>query len=90
MLAPRTGPSSSRTRKTKSQTPEEALRTLSRLTPNRKCADCTEKLPQYLNMKHGTFVCTACSGIHREFSHRVKSISLCEFTSEEVCFMQGN
>jgi len=27
---------------------------------------------------------TACSGIHREFSHRVKSISLSTFTLDEV------
>lgn len=27
---------------------------------------------------------TACSGIHREFSHRVKSISLSTFSLEEV------
>lgn len=35
-------------------------------------------------MDFNTFVCTACSGIHREFSHRIKSISLATFTDEEV------
>ncbi len=29
-------------------------------------------------------MCTSCSGIHREFSHRVKSISLATFSEEEV------
>lgn len=36
-----------------------------------------------------TFVCTACSGIHREFSHRVKSISLGTFTEQEVVGVRG-
>lgn len=42
------------------------------------------QLPQYIISDFNTFVCTACSGIHREFSHRVKSISLATFTEEEV------
>lgn len=43
-----------------------------------------EQLPQWVVTNFNTFVCTACSGIHREFSHRVKSISLASFTEEEV------
>ncbi|CAM9327495.1 unnamed protein product, partial [Phaeothamnion confervicola] len=35
-------------------------------------------------MNFGTFVCTVCSGIHREFSHRQKSIGLSNFTEDEV------
>ena len=40
--------------------------------------------PLVLLADFNTFVCTACSGIHREFNHRVKSISLANFTDEEV------
>lgn len=42
------------------------------------------QLPQWVITDFNTFVCTACSGIHREFSHRVKSISLATFTEDEV------
>jgi len=125
-----------------------AVKDLSKLPGNKRCADCTEKLPQYVNLTFNTFICTgtateictygrwdvgqllsllvsacfvccdsargrlvdptskheifpwshshpqtalfpfsqhaACSGIHREFSHRVKSISLSTFSLEEV------
>jgi len=36
-----------------------------------------------------TFVCTQCSGVHREFSHRIKSISMAKFTSAEVSALQA-
>ncbi|EWM29036.1 adp-ribosylation factor gtpase-activating protein agd14 [Nannochloropsis gaditana] len=48
-----------------------AVKDLSKLPGNKRCADCTEKLPQYVNLTFNTFICTACSGIHREFSHRL-------------------
>ncbi|ETI40183.1 hypothetical protein, variant 2 [Phytophthora nicotianae CJ01A1] len=41
-------------------------------------------MPQYVCLDFNTFVCTACSGIHREFAHRVKSISMSKFTESEV------
>ncbi|KAL5678651.1 hypothetical protein ACJX0J_014782, partial [Zea mays] len=40
--------------------------------------------PQYVCTSFSTFICTNCSGIHREFSHRVKSVSMAKFTSQEV------
>ncbi|RVX19477.1 putative ADP-ribosylation factor GTPase-activating protein AGD14 [Vitis vinifera] len=36
-----------------------------------------------------TFVCTNCSGIHREFTHRIKSVSMAKFTTEEVTALQA-
>jgi Arf-GAP domain and FG repeats-containing protein 1 len=51
---------------------------------NKRCCDCLERLPNYVCTDFNTFVCTACSGIHREFNHRVKSISLANFTDDEV------
>eukprot|EP00899_Mesostigma_viride_P012637 jgi/Mesvir1/21374/Mv20858-RA.1 len=44
--------------------------------------------PQYVCTNFNTFVCTACSGIHREFSHRIKSVSMASFTPEEVKALQ--
>ncbi|CAI5725433.1 unnamed protein product [Peronospora effusa] len=52
--------------------------------PNKRCFDCNEMMPQYICLDFNTFVCTACSGIHREFAHRVKSISMSKFTESEV------
>ncbi|RVX11073.1 putative ADP-ribosylation factor GTPase-activating protein AGD14 [Vitis vinifera] len=44
--------------------------------------------PQYVCTNFWTFVCTTCSGIHREFTHRVKSVSMAKFTSQEVSSLQ--
>ncbi|KAK8336131.1 hypothetical protein V6Z11_A09G101400 [Gossypium hirsutum] len=43
-----------------------------------------EQGPQYVCTNFSTFVCATCSGIHREFSHRVKSVSMATFTAEDV------
>ena len=42
--------------------------------------------PTYVNMTIGSFVCTKCSGMLRGINppHRIKSISMSSFTSEEV------
>eukprot|EP01084_Bolivina_argentea_P054975 100810_1 len=77
----------SRTKGTKAPTQDEfqkALRNLQRRPENKHCCDCTERLPQYVNLEFNTFVCTSCSGIHRELNHRVKGISLSNFSEEEV------
>ncbi|GAB9468108.1 hypothetical protein Gpo141_00005434 [Globisporangium polare] len=61
------------------------LRDFQRSNPaNRRCFDCNEMMPQYVCLDFNTFVCTSCSGIHREFAHRVKSISMSKFTESEV------
>ena len=39
-----------------------AVKELSKLPGNRRCCDCTEKLPQYANLTFATFICTgACA-----------------------------
>ncbi|CAM9592848.1 unnamed protein product [Hapterophycus canaliculatus] len=68
---------------------QSQLRACQKEPGNKRCADCTERLPQYIISDFNTFVCTACSGIHREFSHRVKSISLATFTEEEVAAVKA-
>ena len=36
-----------------------------------------------------TFVCTGCSGVHREFSHRVLSVTLHTFTKEQIGLLEA-
>eukprot|EP00985_Skeletonema_marinoi_P003472 scaffold1495_cov117-Skeletonema_marinoi.AAC.3 len=52
-----------RRRKAAIEDPNDAVRRLQRLPPNKACADCTSKLTQCVNLSHGTFVCMACSGV---------------------------
>ncbi|KAI9119413.1 hypothetical protein K1719_010088 [Acacia pycnantha] len=67
---------------------ERTIRGLLKLQENRRCINCGNLGPQYVCTNFWTFVCTNCSGIHREFTHRVKSISMAKFTSQEVNTLQ--
>ncbi|EKE40693.1 Arf GTPase activating protein, partial [Entamoeba nuttalli P19] len=62
----------------------EMLRKMSQLPGNKRCMDCQAIGPVYVVIDFGTFVCQTCSGIHREFGHRVKSISMATFKPEEI------
>ncbi|KAM7529917.1 hypothetical protein LguiB_033327 [Lonicera macranthoides] len=68
---------------------EKVIRGLLKLPPNRKCINCNSLGPQYVCTNFWTFVCMTCSGIHREFTHRVKSVSMSKFTSQEVEALQN-
>lgn len=68
---------------------EKIIRGLMKLPPNRRCINCNSLGPQYVCTNFWTFVCTTCSGIHREFTHRVKSVSMAKFTSQEVEALQN-
>ncbi|KAI3446587.1 hypothetical protein Pfo_003252 [Paulownia fortunei] len=59
-----------------------------KLPPNRRCINCNSLGPQYVCTNFWTFVCMTCSGIHREFTHRVKSVSMAKFTFQEVDALQ--
>ncbi|KAJ9183404.1 hypothetical protein P3X46_007264 [Hevea brasiliensis] len=67
---------------------ERIIRGLLKLSENRRCINCNSLGPQYVCSNFWTFVCTTCSGIHREFTHRVKSVSMAKFTSQEVVALQ--
>uniref|UniRef100_A0A7C9APJ3 Arf-GAP domain-containing protein n=1 Tax=Opuntia streptacantha TaxID=393608 RepID=A0A7C9APJ3_OPUST len=67
---------------------ERIIRGLLKLPPNRKCINCSTLGPQYVCTNFSTFVCTTCAGIHREFTHRIKSISMAKFTPQEVANLQ--
>ncbi|KAF7848912.1 hypothetical protein BT93_L1448 [Corymbia citriodora subsp. variegata] len=68
---------------------ERTIRGLLKLPENRRCINCNSLGPQYVCTTFCTFVCMNCSGIHREFTHRVKSISMAKFTPEEVSALQA-
>lgn len=68
---------------------EKIIRGLLKLAENRRCINCNSLGPQYVCTNFWTFVCTTCSGIHREYTHRVKSVSMAKFTSQEVSALQG-
>ncbi|KAL0315610.1 UNVERIFIED_CONTAM: putative ADP-ribosylation factor GTPase-activating protein AGD14 [Sesamum radiatum] len=68
---------------------ERIIRNLLKLPQNRRCINCNSLGPQYVCTNFSTFVCTTCSGIHREFTHRVKSVSMAKFTPQEVSALQG-
>ncbi|GAV87433.1 ArfGap domain-containing protein [Cephalotus follicularis] len=68
---------------------EKIIRGLMKLPPNRRCINCNSLGPQYVCTNFWTFVCMTCSGIHREFTHRVKSVSMAKFTSQEVDAIQN-
>ncbi|CAI0444507.1 unnamed protein product, partial [Linum tenue] len=68
---------------------EKTIRGLLKLPENRRCINCSSLGPQYVCTTFLTFVCTNCSGVHREFTHRVKSISMAKFSYEEVSALQA-
>ena len=68
---------------------EKIIRGLMKLPPNRRCINCNSLGPQYVCTTFWTFICITCSGIHREFTHRVKSVSMAKFTLQEVDALQN-
>jgi hypothetical protein len=67
---------------------EKIVRGLSKLSANRRCINCNSQGTQYVCTNFATFICINCSGIHREFTHRVKSISMAKFTTQEITALQ--
>jgi hypothetical protein len=41
-------------------------------------------------MDFGVFVCSACSGVHRDMTHKVKGVSMCNFSDKEIDFLTNN
>ncbi len=41
-------------------------------------------------MDFGVFVCSSCSGIHRELNHKVKGIAMCNFNDKEIEILTKN
>ncbi|CAM6088572.1 unnamed protein product [Calypogeia fissa] len=68
---------------------ERTIRALLKQSENRRCINCGSLGPQYVCTTFSIFVCTNCSGLHREFTHRIKSVSMAKFTAEEVRNLQA-
>ncbi|XWS73047.1 hypothetical protein CRYUN_Cryun02cG0092100 [Craigia yunnanensis] len=68
---------------------ERTIRALLKLPENKRCINCNLLGPQYVCTTFFTFVCTTCSGVHREFTHRVKSVSMAKFSEEEMSALQA-
>ena len=72
----------------------EILKELVNQTENKKCFDCEQRGPTYVNMTVGAFVCISCSGLLRGLNppHRIKGISMTTFNKEEIDFLtkRGN
>ncbi|XP_071749621.1 uncharacterized protein [Lepeophtheirus salmonis] len=58
---------------------------------NKRCFDCRQRGPNYVNVTVGSFVCTKCSGMLRGVTppHRIKSISMSTFTNEDVSLLDS-
>mmetsp|Transcript_44779 Transcript_44779/g.87770 ORF Transcript_44779/g.87770 Transcript_44779/m.87770 type:complete len:290 (+) Transcript_44779:46-915(+) len=65
------------------------LREVRMVKANKSCLDCGAKGATTVVCNTNTFVCTECSGIHREINHRIKSISMSTFSMEEVLALQA-
>ena len=44
----------------------------------------------YIEMNFHVFICSACAGIHREMTHKVKGISMCVFNEQELKDISDN
>lgn len=63
---------------------DKILKGLLRQPDNKRCINCETLGPQYAIADLQIFVCTICSGVHRQFSHRVKGLSTSTFKPEEI------
>ncbi|GET93396.1 ADP-ribosylation factor GTPase activating protein, putative [Leishmania tarentolae] len=71
-------------RQRKSERHKEVLRKLSQHGGNKSCFDCGMRGPLYVVSDFCILVCSGCSAVHRSFQHKVKGITMSEFTDEEV------
>ncbi|RNF24873.1 ADP-ribosylation factor GTPase activating protein [Trypanosoma conorhini] len=62
----------------------EEVRKLSLRDGNRFCVDCGMRGPLYVVSNFHVFVCSKCAALHRSQQHKVKGISMTEFTDAEV------
>lgn len=66
----------------------KALESIRKIGGNKSCFDCGEKGVTYVVPKFGVFVCSRCSGIHRELGFMVKGLGVSNFSEKEIAFLQ--
>merc|ERR1712032_20989 len=68
----------------------KVLKSLQQLDTNKRCFECDQRGPTYVDVTIGSFVCTSCGGILRGINppHRVKSVSMATFTAAEIALIQ--
>ncbi|KAF0715626.1 Aste57867_3284 [Aphanomyces stellatus] len=68
-------------------TPEALLNTLRKLDANKACANC-DAVAKFghgnICEKFKTFVCNHCKSAHQSYSHRVKSVTMSNWSKDEV------
>jgi hypothetical protein len=67
---------------------KEDLRKLVNTEGNKHCAVCATRGPIYAVVDFQIFVCSTCSAIHRSMQHKVKGLSMSEFTDEELAALR--
>ena len=67
---------------------EKELRAMLKEEGNKRCMTCTQRMPNNCVFPFGTFVCNACSGVHREYQFRIKSVANSTFKPEEMEVMR--
>ncbi|CAG9314889.1 unnamed protein product [Blepharisma stoltei] len=68
----------------KTPDPASILQDLRKVPSNKRCFDCQQAGTTYTIVDFGIFLCSICGGLHREFNHRVKGLSTCNFSAAEV------
>jgi len=65
------------------------VKELARLADNKSCFDCKKPgVQNNVNLTQSTFVCTSCAGLHRNFSHKIKTINMSSFSPSEVASLK--
>ena len=64
------------------------VNSLRRKPGNKACFDCNEKGVNYVVINFGVFVCSSCSGIHRQLNYKVKGLGMCNFTDSDVAVLK--
>ena len=69
----------------------QTLKSMQQLEYNKKCFECDQRGPTYIDVTIGSFVCTSCGGILRGLNppHRIKSVSMATFTPAEIAFIES-